>query len=193
MPLSPLRLSLAGTNSWEAPVWWHRGPDWLTYVLTVSKNGKFSQPRSLHGIDPCRLDQLPSITTPDERAPARRLRTRAQVAEDRPLFPVAGHQEAGHVELAQSLDHRLEQGPAETTDPPGEDQVQADVAGLRQKVEQFGDRVVSRLGDQVVVIDHHEQIRTPPPTAVAQLVRGHVGAGQPGRDRLADRRHRLGQ
>lgn len=61
--------------------------------------------------------------------------------------------------------------------------MQADVAALRKVVQERGERVrVSGGGDEVVMVDEDEQLGPSPPTAGAQLIGGHIRAGQPGKD-----------
>ena len=66
------------------------------------------------------------------------------------------------------------------TAPARDDQVQADVPGLREQRLQRGDRRARRCRDQVVVVDHDEHLGPAPPRAPAQLVGGDAGPGQPG-------------
>ena len=76
-----------------------------------------------------------------------------------PSSAVAGHHEAGRAEFAQPLEDRLVQGPAGAAGAAGDDQVQADVAGLGQVLEQRQQRVARPGGHQVVVVDEDEALR----------------------------------
>ena len=54
-----------------------------------------------------------------------------------------------------------------TTGAPGQDDVQPDVPGLRQQLNDACQRVVSATRNEVVVIDDHVNFGAGPPTAVS--------------------------
>src|SRR5690606_34452293 len=57
-------------------------------------------------IDPGGLDELLAVAAAHQRTPARWLRAGPERAEDLPLLPVTGHEQPGHVQLPQPLQHR---------------------------------------------------------------------------------------
>ncbi|HEY1176616.1 MAG TPA: hypothetical protein VGF17_10700, partial [Phytomonospora sp.] len=59
-----------------------------------------------------------------------------------------------------------------------QDQVQTDVAGLREQLQEPVHGVGRTARDQVVVVDEDEHLRARPPAAGAQLIGGDVGSGQ---------------
>jgi len=84
------------------------------------------------------------------------------VAEQDTFVLVARHHQAGGRHLLDALDDRVEQGPARSAHGTGEDDVQADVAGLREQFDQGAHRIVGGR-DHLVVVDDEEQVRSGPP------------------------------
>jgi hypothetical protein len=89
------------------------------------------------------------------------------VAEQRAFVGVAAHEDAGGGQLAESGDHRLEQGPGSATATPGDDQVQSHIFSLGQELQQWDEWVGAALvSDQIVVVDQDVELRSRPPGAV---------------------------
>ena len=95
-------------------------------------------------------------------------------ADQRALVRAAVHHQPRGGELPQPAEQRVEQRPARPAAAPGDDHVQPDVLGLRQELherQQRVDRRATRGGDEVVVVDEHDDLRAAPPAALAQLPR----------------------
>ena len=134
--------------------------------------------RRLEGrVGPRHLHDLDAALAGDQATAAGGGRGGAQVAEQRALVGAAGEHQAGHGQVAQRLDHRLVERARGAARAPRDGHVQADVAGLREQRLQRRDRRALLGGDQVVVVDEHEDLGAGPPRAAAQLLGGDVGAG----------------
>src|SRR2546430_11960994 len=120
------------------------GPRPRSYVIaTVDDAGISPQPRNRRpiglssarvtarsGLGPRQLDELGTVTAPDQVTASGRLGAGPQAAEQRPLLPVARHQQPRGVQLAQPLQDRLEKPPGRPTPPAGPHQVPTPVPGL---------------------------------------------------------------
>ncbi len=156
------------------------------------------QYRFLHGLGRAfarrqvgQLDHPGTVATIDVRGPSRRQLLRPDRTDQHALVPIAGEHEPRRGEFAESRDHRLEQCTGRAAGAPGDDQVQPDVPRLSQIFEQRRERVRS-AGDQVVVVDEHEALRSFVPGTVAQLPRCHVRSGQAPLHVLGDRGEQRG-
>src|SRR4051794_31519322 len=107
----------------------------------------------------CDLNQSTALPPSDQPATARRHRRRSDVAEEHTLVAVAGHDQTRRGQLPEALDDRFEQRPGGAAAAPCDDEVQADVAGLWQELEQRQQRIRRTARDEVVVVDQHETLR----------------------------------
>ncbi len=130
-----------------------------------------SRHASCTSVSPCR--RVTSTARPGGRGPGPRR------ADERPLVATAVPDQPRRRELAQPGEHRLEHRPRGAARAPRDDEVQPDVLGLGEQVDQRSERVARGRGDEVVVVDEQEHLGPGPPGAGAQLLRGDVGPGQP--------------
>ena len=72
-----------------------------------------------------------------------------------------------------------------------DDDVQADVARLRQQVQQIHQRVTRRCCHQVIIVHQDPQLGTRPPVSVANLFRRHIRTRQTRAHELRDLTHLL--
>ena len=141
------------------------------------------------GRDPGELDMAVAAPAVDERGPARGQRPGSDGSEQHPLVRAAVHHQTGDRELPQPAEQRVEQRACRSAAAPGEDHVQPDVLGLRQELDERQQRVgraPARRGDEVVVVDEHDDLGAAPPAPRAQLARADIGAREPGAQRRRD-------
>ena len=141
--------------------------------------GPTSTTTSVTADPPSHLDELVRLRTVDQRAAPGRQRRRADRAEDTPssgpaliISPIAPH-------VAQPGQHRVEHRPRGAAGSTGHDDMQPEILGVRQEVEQRSQRITGGAGHQVVVVDDDVDLRPRPPGPVPQLVLGHVVARHP--------------
>jgi membrane-anchored mycosin MYCP len=108
-------------------------------------------------------------------------------AEQLALVLVGRHQQRGRAHLPQPLDDRLEQGAPRAARGPRQDEMQPDVPGLREQVDQRQERIHRRASHQVVVVHDQEQVRSFPPGPGPQLAGRQAGRRQPLDQRAARR------
>ena len=105
-----------------------------------------------------------------ELAPSRWQRLHPHGADHVALVLRARQQQTRRAGLAQTAQHRFEHALSDTARGAGQDQVEADVAGLGQELAQLGHRVALAARDHLVVVDEQEQVRARP--------LGHLAGGR---------------
>src|SRR5690625_100335 len=132
-----------------------------------------SSQRRLH---PGGLDDLEARVPGDEPFSAGRLPRGTDRPAGGALGGVAAEQHGGLGEVRDPGEERVVRAGG-AGGAAGQDDVQADVPGLGEQRLQHGERVARARGDELVVVDDDERLRTAPPRPLAQLLGGDVGAG----------------
>src|SRR5215210_6409254 len=120
-------------------------------------------------ISPSQLDDLHPPIAGDQPAATGGRRRRPHVPDQRALLWTARQQKPRSREVAQGLDDRLVEPSRRSTGAAGDDQMKSDVPGQRQQGSERLYRRALRGGDQVVVVDHDEDLGAGPPGPPAQL------------------------
>ncbi len=99
------------------------------------------------------------------------------VAEEDALVFVAAQNEGGGVEFLEAVHGGFVEGAARAAGATGDDQVEAEVSGVGQVVDQGVQGVAAGGGDQVVVVHEDVDFGAAPPGAVAELLGVTSGPG----------------
>jgi hypothetical protein len=92
---------------------------------------------------------------------------------------VAGEEQAGARHVAELAQERFVDGAARTAGAAGEDEVQAEVGAVGGEFGQGRQGIPAVGDDEVVVVDDHEDLRSGPPVAFAQLPGRDIRSGKP--------------
>src|SRR5688572_16268935 len=95
------------------------------------------------------LDQDGSGAPADELAAAGRLAGRGPAADHGTLLGVTGQQERRRAQLAEAGEEGLERAAGQSTNPPGDHDVEPDVAALAEQIDQGGHGTAGWSGDEV--------------------------------------------